>query len=309
MQTIYEPRFDYNQLVKYNFDKKLLPKEAIIYFEPESYYSKHRDVIQTAMIILLGLLSLIVVLYLINRKQKKHNYELSLITNELKQSNDHLQQFAYMTSHQLRSSAVNMEMLLDYFKEEALEDDEKMWVWDKINKTSLSIQNTVDDIAAILSLQKQKTIKEFENVFVQPIFENLLLSYSQIIKDGGLKVNFDLKKQQHIFTNKEVLSKICKILLENAILYRPKERPLTVTVAVGKSRGEVHLSISDNGDGLPVSYKKKLFQLYHRGHQNIEGKGLGLFMARLLTHSIHGRLEYNNNENKQGAAFTLVFHQ
>ena len=309
MQTIYKPRFDYNQLVRYNFDKTLLPTDAIVYFEPQSYYSKHIEVIQTAMVLLLGLLSLIVALSLINRKQKKHNAELSLITNELKQSNEHLQQFAYMTSHQLRSSAVNMEMLLDYFKDESLEDHEKLWVWEKINKTSLSIQSTVDDIANILSLQKQKTATAFKKVYVKQIFDNLLLPYSQIIERGSLKVNFELKNQESIFTDEEILSKICKILLENAILYQPADRALVITVSAQKRQGEVLLSISDNGDGLPVSYKKKLFQLYHRGHQNIEGKGLGLFMARLLTHSIHARIEYNNKENKQGTTFTLVFHQ
>jgi signal transduction histidine kinase len=309
MQTVYKPRFDYNQLVKYNFDKKLLPKEAIVYFEPQSYYSKHKEVIQTAMILLLVLLSLIVALTVVNRKQKKHNNELNVITNELKQSNEHLRQFAYMTSHQLRSSAVNMEMLLNYFKEESLEESEKFWVWEKINKTSLSIQSTVDDIATILSLQKQKAKNEFEKVFIKQIFENLLLSYDQIIKEGSVKIIFDLKNKEFILTNRDVLTGILQILLENSIIYRPKDRELEITIGIQKNHNEYHLSMSDNGDGLPASYKKKLFQLYHRGHQSIEGKGLGLFMARLLTHSIHASIEYNNTENKQGTTFTLVFHK
>ncbi len=308
MQTIYRPTFDYNQMMRYNIDKSLLPENSKIYFEPQSYYNKHKGVIQTAMILLLSLSILIVILSMINKKQKKHNYELSTITNQLKLSNDHLHQFAYMTSHQLRSSAVNMEMLLNYFNEETLDNQEKNWTWEKISKTSLSIKSTVDDIATILSLQKQKTVKEFENVFLNQIFENLLLPYSKIIEEGEVKIKFNIKSQDFIFTSKDVLTKILEILLENAILYRPKDRTLEITVGIEKHAKETHLSFSDNGYGLPVAYKKNLFQLYHRGHTDIEGKGLGLFMSKLLAHSVNSSIEYDK-EYKQGTKFALIFHQ
>jgi signal transduction histidine kinase/ABC-type uncharacterized transport system substrate-binding protein len=307
--TIYKPTFDYNQLVKHNFDQSLLPKDAIVYNIPQSYYKKHKEVIQTALIILSGFLGLIIILTIINRKQNKHNIELEIITNELKQSNEHLNQFAYMTSHQLRSSAINIDMLLNYLKEEPLDENEKSWIWEKINNTSHSIQNIVNDIGTILSIQKPKRRKEFENVFVKQVCEKLLLPYSELVKEGSLKINFDLNKQEFIFTHKETLSKILEILLENAVNYKPKDRDLDFTLSIQKKNNEVHLIISDNGDGLPDSYKKKLFKLYQRGHQDIEGKGVGLFMARLLTHSINASIEYNAKAAKQGASFTIVFTQ
>jgi signal transduction histidine kinase/ABC-type uncharacterized transport system substrate-binding protein len=307
LQTIYKPRFDYLQMKKFGFDKKLLPKDAIVYFEPESYYQKHKAVIQTGISLLLALLLLIFLLCFIIRKQRKYNLALNTITKELKQSNDNLHQFSYMTSHQLRSSAVNIDMLLNYYKEEPLDDNEKSWVWDKIRVSSSLIQNTVDDIAKILAIQKQKIINDFKNVTIQKVCDTVMLSYQELIHKGDLKVNFKLEEQPTIITNENILKDIITILIENAIKYRPENRLLVIDVTTQLINKELHLSIQDNGDGLPNSYQKKLFQLYQRGHEHIEGKGLGLYMARLLTYSINAHIEYKNN--KGGPTFTLVFNQ
>jgi ABC-type uncharacterized transport system substrate-binding protein/two-component sensor histidine kinase len=307
MQTEYKPRFDYNQMVKFRFNKKLLPKDAIVYFEPESYYKKHKKIIDTATVVFLILIALIFLLFIIIRKQKKHNLELNLLTNELKRSNEHLHQFSYMTSHQLRSSAVNIDMLINYVKEEKPDDIEKKWLWEKIDKASLSIQNTVDDIAKILSIQKQQVNKDLKKVDVKHICSEILLPYKDLINNNKLIVNLNLSEPE-LYTNENILIEIISTLVENAIKYKPNHKILVLDITTQKANNEIRLSVKDNGEGIPVGFENKIFQIYQRGHDKIEGKGLGLYIAKLLAYSIKVDIEWKNL-NKNGVIFTLVFKQ
>jgi ABC-type uncharacterized transport system substrate-binding protein len=308
MQTEYKPRFDYNEMKRFGFNKKLLPKDSIVYFEPESYYSKHKKIIDTASILFLILIALILLLVIIIRRQKKHNLELNLLTNELKRSNEHLHQFSYMTSHQLRSSAVNIDMLLNYVKEEKPDEIEKKWFWENIGKASSSIQNTVDDIAKILSIQKQEINKDLTTVDIKQICNTILLSYKDLIDNNKLVVNLNLGDPKYIYTNENILIEIITTLVENAIKYNPNDKTLILDITTEKVNNEIRLGVKDNGEGIPIGFENKIFQIYQRGHDTIEGKGLGLYIAKLLAYSIKVDIEWKNL-NKEGALFTLVFKQ
>jgi ABC-type uncharacterized transport system substrate-binding protein len=307
LQTIYKPRFDFRQMQKFGIDKKMLSKDAIVYYKPDSYYKMHKKIIDTVAVVFSVLIALIVLLTIIIKKQKKNNLQLSILSNQLQRSNEHLHQFSYMTSHQLRSSAVNIEMLLNYFKDELLDDTQKQWFWEKIDKTSLSMQNTVEDIAKILSIQKQKIVTDFKNVDIENSCNKILIPYKNLIDNGKLKVIFSLNDSKQLFTNENILIEIISVLIENAIKYNPNDRNLILEIITKNINKEIRLTIKDNGDGIPDGFEKKIFQLYQRGHENIEGKGLGLYVASLLAYSIQAKIEWQNLANKKGVAFTLIF--
>ena len=69
---------------------------------------------------------------------------------------------------------------------------------------------------------------------------------------------------------------------------------------------EVSLTIHDNGDGLPDSYKNKIFNVYQRGHNEIEGKGLGLYLSKLLSLTVHSTINYLQTDEK-GTTFEIIF--
>ncbi len=46
--------------------------------------------------------------------------------------------------------------------------------------------------------------------------------------------------------------------------------------------------------------------MYQRGHKNIEGNGVGLYMAKLLAHSIHANIEHVKKQNTTGTTFHII---
>jgi signal transduction histidine kinase len=71
--------------------------------------------------------------------------------------------------------------------------------------------------------------------------------------------------------------------------------------------GKVELEFSDNGLGLDLArYQKKLFDLYQRFHDHVEGRGLGLYLVKTQVDVLNGTIEVKS-EPEKGSTFTVIF--
>ena len=94
-------------------------------------------------------------------------------------------------------------------------------------------------------------------------------------------------------------------LLSNAIKYNRSGGQ--VQVGLQHSAGRVHLSVSDQGDGLSADQQTRLFQPFNRlgaERRRVEGTGLGLVIARALTTAMQGELQLSSVPGV-GSTFTL----
>lgn len=309
MQTEYLPRFDFNQLQRFDIKNADLPKDAIVYYKPQSFYNKHKQVINTALFLIISLLIVVIFLIFIIRKQKKYNLLLNSLTKELQRINEHMSNFSYMTSHQLRASSINMSMLLDYYQDNSLDESQKKWTFEKLKSTSYKIENTVNDITKILNHQEIKYSSEFEKIELTSFFTTILQAFRSELEENEIEVNLNFKNKEEIFSHRSVLKEIISILIENSIKYKPQEQPLSIDIGLEVTSNETILIVKDNGNGLPEHYEKRIFKLYQRGHKNIEGNGVGLYMAKLLAHSIHANIKHIKSQNSTGTTFHIILNK
>jgi signal transduction histidine kinase len=67
------------------------------------------------------------------------------------------------------------------------------------------------------------------------------------------------------------------------------------------------VKISDNGIGIDLNvHKDKIFTLYKRFHDHVEGKGLGLYLVKTQIVTLGGRIEIESTVN-QGTTFYVYF--
>ena len=94
-------------------------------------------------------------------------------------------------------------------------------------------------------------------------------------------------------------------LLENAAKYTPAGSAITVAAAV--QGGEMHLSVTDNGPGLPAGREEALFEKFVRGEResNTPGVGLGLAICRAIMLAHQGRI-WAERSASGGAVFVLA---
>jgi len=98
-------------------------------------------------------------------------------------------------------------------------------------------------------------------------------------------------------------------LIENAVKYSPKEKPITTRLTLANNT--VQLSIIDEGIGISDEEKKKVFEKFYRtgneATRKTQGTGLGLYLCRKIATDHNADITVTNNI-PSGCNFTINFH-
>jgi signal transduction histidine kinase len=95
-------------------------------------------------------------------------------------------------------------------------------------------------------------------------------------------------------------------LIANGIKYNRGTEP-TIHIGCKHRKGEVEISIADNGPGIPANMREKVFQIFQRLHTNrdVAGTGMGLAICRKIVESMNGKIWIEDNV-KGGTVFVFT---
>jgi len=238
----------------------------------------------------------------------KNTLEKEIFIKELSQNNKDLQQFAYITSHNLRgpvASLLGLVNLLDGFN---LKDKTLVQILSGIKKASLNFDETIKDLNTILSAKDNLNLKS-ESILFETSLRKALEQCDNQIKESKAEIiyNFDLSPQ--VSFNRSYLESIFMNLLTNAFKYRDPLRNLKISVQTKTGANFVIMTFSDNGIGMDVElHKEKIFKLYQRFHTHNEGKGLGLFLIKSQLEAFGGTITVESEINR-GTQFIIHFRK
>ena len=238
--------------------------------------------------------------------ERVKNEALMKKNRELLRINTDLDNFVYMASHDLKSPIANLEGLLKILDQDpnarATASQEKIL---KLMNTSVqSLRQTVADLTEITKIQKD--IKE--NV-VEVSFPEVMQEVKHNIEQLMLEAQATIQAHFHVpelLFNKAALKSILYNLLSNAIKYRSSDRPIQIEVTSYMAKDHVVLSVKDNGLGLKKEQQAKLFTMFKRFHQHVEGTGIGLYIIKRAIENTGGWIEVDSREN-QGSEFRVHF--
>jgi K+-sensing histidine kinase KdpD len=98
-------------------------------------------------------------------------------------------------------------------------------------------------------------------------------------------------------------------LIENAIKYSEKQKP--VTILLQKNKGETQLLVKDLGKGIARQEKKKIFEKFYRAGdentRNTKGTGLGLYLTKKIIKDHNGNIMVQDN-TPSGCIFAISLH-
>jgi len=235
--------------------------------------------------------------------RKKIEQTLNDYNTELKRSNKDLEQFAYISSHDLKEplrSIGNFSSLL------AKKYDDKL---DKDAKTYLSfIQNGVKRMNEVIeSLLTYSTVGKKDSVYntfdLNPLVKNKINDLSRLIKDKNAKVV--INELPSIIAQKEQIGMVFFNLINNAIKFNIQEQPLVV-ISQEKSDDDKFwkFSVKDNGIGIKEEYQEKVFDIFNRlhGKEEYEGTGIGLAICQKIITRHLGKIWFKSELDK-GTSF------
>ena len=235
---------------------------------------------------------------------KNKEVELNQLSQELLVSNKELKQFAYITSHNLRSPVANLLMLMRLFKTDELSEKNRS-LFEKTDLSIHQLNQTLEDLNEILSARFKSDKNEdiaFETVLIEVIH-----SISEEIENTGAKITYDFDAASRIFYSRKALHSIFLNLVTNAIKYaKPGTNP-SIFISTNMDKEHIFLQARDEGIGIDLEkHGKKIFGLYQRFHNVSSGKGLGLYIIKNQVEAQNGSISVDSEEG-EGATFTINF--
>jgi PAS domain S-box-containing protein len=224
-------------------------------------------------------------------QRKNAEGHLLKTVQELKRSNDELQQFAYVASHDLqeplRMVASYTQLLAKRYKGrlDADADEFIAYAVDGSNR----MQGMIQDLLAYshAGTSNEKSLREISSEgTLKDALTNLRLS----IEESGAVVTHD--PMPAVITNGGQLTQVFQNLVGNAIKYRGTQPPRVHVSAAMSGDNEWVFSVQDNGLGIEPQYFERIFGLFQRLHGRGEfpGTGIGLAICKKIVEQVGGRM-------------------
>ncbi|MBL7846943.1 MAG: hypothetical protein JNL40_05710 [Cyclobacteriaceae bacterium] len=239
---------------------------------------------------------------------EKHNEsleaEVEKRTRELLDYNQQLEQFAFISSHNLRAPVATLLGLGHLLEVSAGKKEDVEQICMNMIATSRELDRVVRDLSTILEIRKPS------HALLVPLdlkeeVQLVRVSLERELNETGARLDTDFTEVAVIHTVRPLMDSILMNLISNAIKYRHPERPPVISIRSSREEGEVCLSVSDNGLGIDMdTYGDKLFTLYGRFHSHVDGKGLGLYLVKTHVMAMGGRIEVVSTPG-EGTTFRL----
>ncbi|MEM6845480.1 MAG: ATP-binding protein [Bacteroidota bacterium] len=242
------------------------------------------------------------------QENQRHQQTLVQRNEQLQQTNDRLEQFTHMLSHDIRGPIANILGLVQLNEMQQAQQitlTADVELMDRIKTTATTLDRHLNDILSLLQEQDSWVIQSSLQNW-EALFREVTVFLDEKIQRSEASITTDFMVSE-IFYPPSVLKSILMNLMSNAIKYRSPERPLQVHVTTQEiSKGVCALSIIDNGLGIDLkNHRAKLFMPFRRFHPEVEGKGVGLYLIRKIVEDLGGQVSVESEVNV-GTTFTFV---
>jgi signal transduction histidine kinase len=241
-----------------------------------------------------------------NQELLTANEALHYTNAQLTRTNTDLDTFVYAASHDLKAPIANIEGLLDALRDYLPADGPEPMVprlLSMMQQAIVRFQRTVGHLTDISRLQ-QELNEPTEAVVLADVLEGVRLDLASLLENADTQLVIDVDQCPRLRVSAKTLRSIVFNLLSNAVKYRSAERPLLVQVRTCCSAERVLLEVQDNGLGLSELQQSRLFAMFRRLHDHVEGSGVGLYMVRRIVENIGGTITVQSQPGI-GSTFTI----
>ncbi len=219
----------------------------------------------------------------------------------LRRSNENLEQFAYVASHDLQEPLrviASYSQLLERRYKDKLDRDADDFI-EFIVDAAGRMQKLIMDLLVYSRVgSKDQAPAQVDS---NEVIRTVIASLSAAIEEGKARVTYDrlpvLRAPEVSFTQ------LFQNLIGNALKFRGSQPP-EIHVAAREGKNEWVFSVRDNGIGIEPQYREKIFQIFQRLHSKLEypGTGIGLSICRKIVENWGGRI-WVESEFGKGSTF------
>ncbi|MCB0156093.1 MAG: PAS domain S-box protein, partial [Anaerolineae bacterium] len=234
-------------------------------------------------------------------ERKLAEKQLHQTLQNLKRSNEDLQQFAYVASHDLQEP---LRMVSSYL--ELLEKRYKGQLDERADKYiqfaidgAVRMKRLINDLLTYSRLTRRPSSPARTNL--NDALQNVLKNLEFLISESGSQIQHDLLPVIEVDATQVEL--LLQNLLSNAIKFCGEKRP-QIQIQVQQTDSEWVFAIRDNGIGIEPVYQEQIFTIFKRLHtrEEYEGNGIGLAVCKRVVEQHNGRI-WLESQLGQGTTF------
>jgi signal transduction histidine kinase/ligand-binding sensor domain-containing protein len=242
----------------------------------------------------------------LEQKVSERTIELSKANAELTDQNIQLEQFTFMTAHNLRAPIARLIGLTQIFNFENPADPINTEVVRRISHSVRDLDEVVHDISTILQVKKSLN-GSFSVINLSEMVQNVLRSFPAEIENKNIRIVINVRQNISIQGIEAYVFSVLHNVISNSIKYSSRKDTPLIEIKATEVNDKVELKISDNGIGFDLRQQPdKLFKPFSRFHADGEGKGLGLYMIKIQMESMQGAVDIQSVVDL-GTSVTLVF--
>ena len=250
---------------------------------------------------------------------RKLNVQLLENIQQLKVSNEELDHFAFIASHDLQEPLRKIRAFIDILihRHAGALDEKGADYLKKIERSGKRMQVLVNDILTFSRFSANED--GFSETDLNGILAEVLSDLEVMIKEKEAVIK--VKPLPGVKAVPSMIRQLLQNLVSNALKFtRPGEKPV-MNITWKKAKGIVipnitpglenksyyTITVSDNGMGFEEQYKDMIFVIFKRLHSNsqFEGTGIGLAICKKIADKHNGFI-YARSELNKGSAFTLA---
>ncbi|MBC7848315.1 MAG: CHASE3 domain-containing protein [Chitinophagaceae bacterium] len=317
------------QRIRQRINDIILTEEALLY-ERNLGLTRYLNLLPAILIFTTiigfgaGALSLYSI-YRYNKSKKDADRRIADYQDQLKEqivrlniSNQELEQFAYVASHDLqeplRKISAFGELLNDQYNEK-LEGDGTLYL-DRIIGSSRRMRSLITDLLNYSRVTRKTVLETVDlNIVLQMVREDLEIligdKNAEITGQNLLRVRGNISEYRQLFQN----------LISNSLKFASPERKPAIRISSLPASNEdlnrvpsfiqnqkyISVTFEDNGIGFEEEYAQKIFVIFQRLHarEQFEGTGIGLAVCKKIAEKYNGAI-YAKSVPGKSATFTVI---
>ncbi|MBE8725996.1 sensor histidine kinase [Flavobacterium hungaricum] len=239
-----------------------------------------------------------------NSELRKIKLELESANSKLKFKNKELEQFAFITSHDLQEPLRKIMIMISRAAENLTEHQKTLYYFDKITLAAGRLSNLISDV---LNYSRVNNHDKFTTkVNLNDVVAQTLDDLSLIIEEKKAVINFSpLPTVKGIDTQ---LRQLFYNLINNALKFNAAQPAINISSSIISAQsdtafdpaapsGNFHvISIQDNGIGMNSEYSGRIFDMFQRLHQKDQysGNGIGLALCKRIIENHNGTINFSS---------------
>ncbi len=254
------------------------------------------------------------------REQKKNEAELEKKRNELEISNQQLEQFAHVASHDMKEPIRKIRMFSDMLENE-LGNEMNQHARSYLGKIISAAERLQSMVEGVLNYATASNIDvAFEQIDLSAVIDNIKNDLEVIIQQKNAVINYD--NLPTLTGVRFLIYQLFYNLIYNSLKFSREDVPPLIEITSKKlidlelknilitdqKTSFIEIEVKDNGIGFNQDYATRIFKTFTRlnNRSQYEGTGLGLSLCKNIMERHNGFILAEGKEGL-GATFTLLF--